>query len=44
MIPLPCNPDQICIGYGIRNGSRVTPITSLLPCEVILNGPNPISY
>ena len=19
MIPLPCNPDQICIGYGLRN-------------------------
>jgi 7,8-dihydro-6-hydroxymethylpterin dimethyltransferase len=44
MIPLPCNPDQICIGYGIRNGPRVTPITSLLPREVILNGPNTISY
>ncbi|HEX7692916.1 MAG TPA: radical SAM protein, partial [Sphingomonas sp.] len=27
MIPLPCNPDQICIGYGLRNGRAVTPIT-----------------
>ncbi len=44
MIPLPCNPDQICIGYGLRNGNQVTPITSLLPREVILNGPNTISY
>lgn len=44
MIPLPCNPDQICIGYGIRNGSRVIPVTSLLPREVLLNGPNTISY
>ena len=44
MIPLPCNPDQICIGYGLRSGSSVTPITSLLPREVILAGPNTISY
>ena len=44
MIPLPCNPDQICIGYGLRQGRSVTPITSLLPREVILNGPNTISY
>ena len=44
MIPLPCNPDQICIGYGLRAGRSVTPITSLLPREVLLNGPNTISY
>jgi hypothetical protein len=44
MIPLPCNPDQICIGYGLRQGANVTPLTSLLPRELILNGPNTISY
>lgn len=44
MIPLPCNPDQICIGYGLRQGSEVTPITSLLPRELVLQGPNTISY
>jgi uncharacterized radical SAM superfamily Fe-S cluster-containing enzyme len=44
MIPLPCNPDQICIGYGLREGRTVTPITSLLPRELVLNGPNTISY
>ena len=44
MIPLPCNPDQICIGYGLREGQNVTPITSLLPRELILSGPNTISY
>jgi uncharacterized radical SAM superfamily Fe-S cluster-containing enzyme len=44
MIPLPCNPDQICIGYGLRDGASVTPITSLLPRELILQGPNTISY
>ena len=44
LIPLPCNPDQICIGYGLRRGQEVTPITSLLPRELILQGPNTISY
>jgi uncharacterized radical SAM superfamily Fe-S cluster-containing enzyme len=44
MIPLPCNPDQISIGYGLRQGREVTPITALLPREVILQGPNTISY
>jgi len=44
MIPLPCNPDQICIGYGLRDGRDVTPITALLPRELILQGPNTISY
>jgi len=44
MIPLPCNPDQICIGYGLRDGANVTPITSLLPRELLLQGPNTVSY
>ncbi|WP_066722064.1 radical SAM protein [Sphingomonas pituitosa] len=44
MIPLPCNPDQICIGYGVRSGRDVTPVTSLLPRELILQGPNTVSY
>ncbi|MCW3849023.1 radical SAM protein [Sphingomonas sp. LB-2] len=44
MIPLPCNPDQICIGYGLRQGPSVTPITSLLPREMILEGPNTVAY
>jgi hypothetical protein len=44
MIPLPCNPDQISIGYALRQGEEVTPLTRLLPRELILNGPNTISY
>lgn len=44
MIPLPCNPDQISIGYGLRSGPRVTPITRLIPREVILDGPNTVLY
>lgn len=44
MIPLPCNPDQISIGYALRDGLEVTPLTRLLPRELILSGPNTISY
>jgi hypothetical protein len=44
MIPLPCNPDQISIGYALRDGDEVKPLTRLLPRELILNGPNTISY
>jgi 7,8-dihydro-6-hydroxymethylpterin dimethyltransferase len=44
MIPLPCNPDQISIGYALRQGKDVTPLTRLLPAELILSGPNTISY
>ena len=31
MIPLPCNPSAITIGYGVRNGPNVAPVTSLGP-------------
>lgn len=44
MIPLPCNPDQICIGYGLRAGQQVTPITALLPREMIVSGPNTVTF
>lgn len=45
MIPLPCNPDQICIGYGLRDGPRVTPVTSLIPREILVSAaPNTIAF
>jgi uncharacterized radical SAM superfamily Fe-S cluster-containing enzyme len=45
LIPLPCNPDQICIGYGLRNGETVTPITSLLPRELLVAAtPNTVTF
>lgn len=45
LIPLPCNPDQICIGYGLRNGEQVTPITSLLPRELLIAAtPNTVTF
>ena len=45
LIPLPCNPDQICIGYGLRDGRQVTPITSLIPREQLVSAaPNTVAF
>ena len=45
VIPLPCNPDAIAIGYGLRDGTKVTPITRLIPKEELLSSvPNTISF
>jgi 7,8-dihydro-6-hydroxymethylpterin dimethyltransferase len=45
MIPLPCNPASISIGYGVRNGEQVIPLTSLVPREALLPAmPNAISF
>jgi 7,8-dihydro-6-hydroxymethylpterin dimethyltransferase len=44
MIPLPCNPESISIGYGLRNGEAVLPLTSLIPQDQLLAVmPNTIS-
>jgi uncharacterized radical SAM superfamily Fe-S cluster-containing enzyme len=45
IIPLPCNPDAISIGYGLRDGTRVTPITQLIPKQELLAvAPNTVSF
>ena len=45
LIPLPCNPDQICIGYGLRNGASVAPITALLPRDILVDAaPNTVTF
>ena len=45
LIPLPCNPDAIAIGYGLRQGRQVTPITRLIPKEELLAvAPNTVSF
>jgi uncharacterized radical SAM superfamily Fe-S cluster-containing enzyme len=45
LIPLPCNPDQICIGYGLRDGETVAPVTALLPRELfVAAAPNTVTF
>ena len=38
MIPLPCHPENISIGYGIKLGTEIVPVTGLLPREELLKG------
>lgn len=45
MIPLPCNPESISIGYGLRDGQNLTPVTRYLPREALLEfTPNTVSF
>jgi 7,8-dihydro-6-hydroxymethylpterin dimethyltransferase len=45
LLPLPCNPEAIAIGYGLRDGRHVTPITRIIPeADLIANAGNTISF
>ena len=45
LIPLPCNPTSICVGYGLRSVSKVAPITGLLPKDLLLAAlPNSVTF
>ncbi len=45
LIPLPCNPDMISIGYGLRGADGLVPLTGLLPRELLLQeAPNAIAF
>ena len=45
MIPLPCNPSAITIGYGLRDGRRITPVTSIFSHEDLLSElPNALTF
>lgn len=45
IVPLPCNPENIAIGYCLRDGETLTPITSFLPREEFVGtAPNSIVF
>lgn len=45
MIPLPCNPTSISIGYGLRNGTNVVPVTAMIPKEqLVAEMPNAVNF
>ena len=45
IIPLPCNPESISIGYALRNGDKIAPITSFFPKEMLVEAlPNAITF
>ena len=36
LIPVPCHPDCLAMGYALKLGGKVTPLTSLIPPDVLL--------
>lgn len=45
LIPLPCNPESICVAYGLRAGTKVAPITGILPKDLLLAElPNSVTF
>ena len=45
IIPLPCNPESIAIGYALRSGNKIAPITSFFPKEMLVEAlPNAITF
>jgi uncharacterized radical SAM superfamily Fe-S cluster-containing enzyme len=45
IIPLPCNPESIAIGYALRNGRQIAPITSFFPRDMLVEAlPNAIAF
>ncbi|NJM29661.1 MAG: radical SAM protein [Rhizobiales bacterium] len=45
IIPLPCNPESIAIGYALRNGEKIAPITSYFPRDMLVAAlPNAITF
>ena len=42
---MPCNPESIAIGYALRKGSQIAPITSFFPKEMLVEAlPNAITF
>ncbi len=45
IIPLPCNPESIAIGYALRKGDKLAPITSFFPRDMLVEAlPNAITF
>lgn len=38
MIPLPCHPENISIGYGIKTAEKILPVTGMIPKDILLKG------
>jgi uncharacterized radical SAM superfamily Fe-S cluster-containing enzyme len=38
LIPVPCHPDTLAMAYALKLAGHVTPLTSMVPPEVLING------
>lgn len=37
IIPVPCHPDSLAMAYALKLAGKVTPLTSMIPPEVLIN-------
>ncbi len=45
IVPVPCHPDAIAMGYALQMEGQTVPLTGLIPREVLLEGPrNTIAF
>jgi 7,8-dihydro-6-hydroxymethylpterin dimethyltransferase len=38
LIPVPCHPDSLCMGYAFKGADAVVPLTSMIGTEALLDG------
>jgi hypothetical protein len=38
VIPVPCHPDSLAMAYALKLGGKITPLTSMIPPEILING------
>jgi uncharacterized radical SAM superfamily Fe-S cluster-containing enzyme len=38
IIPVPCHPDSLAMAYALKTAGGVSPLTSMIPPEVLING------
>lgn len=44
LIPVPCNPDALCMAYALKLGGQVIPLTRFINPDELLNSGNTIVY
>jgi uncharacterized radical SAM superfamily Fe-S cluster-containing enzyme len=38
LVPVPCHPDSLCMGYAFKGAGEVVPLTSLIGRDALMNG------
>ena len=38
VIPVPCHPDSLAMAYALKLNGKITPLTGMIPAEVLING------
>src|SRR5579864_681082 len=38
IIPVPCHPDSLAMAYALKLNGKVTPLTSMIPPEILIDG------